>query len=522
MGDLFSFGETGEETLDVIIKSIEGLDDLAARITCVPYNEAIYTAADSIPTYTSVISSPVAPSFSGPPNPRIQDILSDENALTRTSAGDLQPGILVYALPGTAAQASNSRITRSENLQVRYRVAGTEAQYDSYTYTPLIPVDGSGGGILLTPVEINESYEIGVRAIGPFGESSNWSSTEHTVIGNASAPDPVDSFGMNVIGDHAYLEWTYASPPIDLDRFEVRYSTAQDVTDWNSMTVLATQITRRDRSFTVPAIYGSYGIKPVDAFGTYSTTAKYINASLEDSPTTNNVSSTTENPSFSGTKTNLLVDTGGSLSVDIGGGFFTGTYEFGETDLGGVFSVRLSVSMTVAAENIQSTMSTWTTLAAVANLSGVDTDSDGTSVVLEVAYSLDDVGTGQTYTDWRPFVVGDYTARWVKYRLTLTTDDLTITPVIAALTTSVDAPNSTLTGEDITSGAATYSVTFSPAFITLKSVAVTGQDMATGDYFEITNKSRTGFDVVFKNSAGTAVSRTFDYTAVGYGRERGT
>jgi hypothetical protein len=42
--------------------------------------------------------------------------------------------------------------------------------------------------------------------------------------------------------------------------------------------------------------------------------------------------------------------------------------------------------------------------------------------------------------------------------------------------------------------------------------------MGTGDYFEVTSISGTGFTVTFKNSAGTAVSRNFNWSAVGYGR----
>jgi len=35
----------------------------------------------------------------------------------------------------------------------------------------------------------------------------------------------------------------------------------------------------------------------------------------------------------------------------------------------------------------------------------------------------------------------------------------------------------------------------------------------------VQNITRTGFEVTFKNSAGTAVSRDFTYTAIGHGRE---
>jgi hypothetical protein len=41
--------------------------------------------------------------------------------------------------------------------------------------------------------------------------------------------------------------------------------------------------------------------------------------------------------------------------------------------------------------------------------------------------------------------------------------------------------------------------------------------MATGDYFLITSKSKTGFSLTFYNSSNTIVSRIFDYQAIGYG-----
>jgi len=72
-------------------------------------------------------------------------------------------------------------------------------------------------------------------------------------------------------------------------------------------------------------------------------------------------------------------------------------------------------------------------------------------------------------------------------------------------------------------------VTFTNAFFTgtasiggtnayLPSIGVTGQNMQSGDYFEVTSVSATGFTVTFKNSGGTAVDRNFTYTAVGFGK----
>ena len=57
----------------------------------------------------------------------------------------------------------------------------------------------------------------------------------------------------------------------------------------------------------------------------------------------------------------------------------------------------------------------------------------------------------------------------------------------------------------------------SKAFNLLNSIAITlsVQDIASGDKYAITSKSKTGFNIAFTNSGGTGVSRTFDYVAKG-------
>jgi hypothetical protein len=41
--------------------------------------------------------------------------------------------------------------------------------------------------------------------------------------------------------------------------------------------------------------------------------------------------------------------------------------------------------------------------------------------------------------------------------------------------------------------------------------------MATGDFYAITSKTKTGFTITFFNSSGSAQNRTFDYVAKGFG-----
>ena len=52
----------------------------------------------------------------------------------------------------------------------------------------------------------------------------------------------------------------------------------------------------------------------------------------------------------------------------------------------------------------------------------------------------------------------------------------------------------------------------------LPSVGITAQNMQSGDFFEISNVSGTGFTVHFKNSSNASVDRNFTYQAVGFGK----
>jgi hypothetical protein len=79
------------------------------------------------------------------------------------------------------------------------------------------------------------------------------------------------------------------------------------------------------------------------------------------------------------------------------------------------------------------------------------------------------------------------------------------------------------------SGASAKAVTFQSPFFTgtsglggvnssLPSVGITAQNMQSGDFFEISSVSGTGFSVHFKNSSNASVDRNFTYQAVGFGK----
>ena len=74
----------------------------------------------------------------------------------------------------------------------------------------------------------------------------------------------------------------------------------------------------------------------------------------------------------------------------------------------------------------------------------------------------------------------------------------------------IDIPDKTLADDDIASGTASSGkvITFASAFKELKGIGISAQNLASGDYYAITNKSATGFTIKFLNSGGSVVNRT--------------
>ena len=192
----------------------------------------------------------------------------------------------------------------------------------------------------------------------------------------------------------------------------------------------------------------------------------------------------------------------------------TGTYDFASViDIGASHTSRVTASLTQFSEDPTDLFDAKTGLFDAATGSFDGDAPANENAHLEIALSDDN----STFTAFRNFVIGDYTARYYKFRLVLISRDGATTPVISALSVSIDMEDRIQSGNDISSGAGTKTVSFTKAFKTVNyAVGITGQGMATGDFFLVENKTINGFDVTFKNSSGSAVSRTFDFIAKGF------
>ena len=136
---------------------------------------------------------------------------------------------------------------------------------------------------------------------------------------------------------------------------------------------------------------------------------------------------------------------------------------------------------------------------------------------LFVSTTDDDPAGSPSWSAYRLFNVGDYTARALRFRAQLTTEDAEATPVVTQLSVTADVPDRVISEADIASGAGTKAVTFSPVMHTIEGIGISAQNLQSGDYYAISNKTASGFSITFYDSGDNAISRTFDYVAKGYG-----
>jgi hypothetical protein len=282
--------------------------------------------------------------------------------------------------------------------------------------------------------------------------------------------------------------------------------------------------------------------KFLDSSGKPSDNAAMVVSTVADLDGLNVVETQTENPAFTGTKTNVVYDSVlGGLKLDsaltisqmpgnistwpnlsaLGGITSSGTYVFSLPDLGGVYPCKVSNLLTVAGYNAADTIASRGNVSTWPSVTGGVVDD--VSAAMYIRTTNDNPSGSPVYGEWIPFLSAEFSMRHAQCMLQLASANTTHNVVATALSVQVDMPDRVESAKDITSGAGTYSVTFANAFKGIPSggggFGITGNNLSSGDYWEITNKTVNGFDIVFKNSGGAAVSRVFDYSVKGYGKK---
>lgn len=519
--DIFSFGEYGSETIPCVVKKIDPAGDITAKITCVDYNANIYLADQgAVPPHVPTITLPY--SLATPPQPVVVNVQSGTEALELNPDGSYGPTIMITLQGPNWPEALT--------VGVLIQVQGSTSYYPA-NFTV------QSGLIRIREVEAGEIYNVQISYKTAIGRSSIPAvESGIEVTGGTGAPADVQDFFVNVQGAQANLTWT-ANTDIITSHYYIRWTEETDplLATWESAVDLVLNVA--GSSITVPALAGTYLIKAVSFGGLMSVNATKVPSTIAELLGFNVVATITEDPDFGGTHDGTATDgTGlilaGSDSIDDwadvdavanfdigeGGLYDTGTYDFEDSiDLGDVYTSRLTASISVEGLSLTDNIDTVVNFDLISDMdSGVDPSQY--RVTLQLRKTDDDPAGTPTWTSWMDFVVGDYTARAFEFRVVLESLEFGVSPRVLTLSVTVDMPDIVQAENGLSSVALGSTFNFPYAFKAIPALGVTGQNMATGDYFTISSVTVSGFTIRFFNSAGTGVVRTFDYLAKGYGR----
>ena len=382
------------------------------------------------------------------------------------------------------------------------------------------------------------NYEVQVSSYNALLQLSSVATTKTFVAqGKTALPDNVSNLTVEPITEQFIRLRFNQSTAIDVlhgGRVYVRHTnrTGANATFETAQDIIHA-VAGNSSEVICPALTGSYLLKFQDDGGRFSPTAAKVELTLPniaDSAIVKTDREDTDSTPYNGAKSNVQYDStkGGLVLIDPTANAI-GTYDFVDTlDLGATFSLVLKRHFQGTGfytgdqfDNRTDLIDTWT------DFDG--TEANDANAKIAVRTTTDDPSSSPNYTNFNDFANGTFRARAFQFRITLETADTAQNMNLQQAGYSATMLSRTEQSSLISSGSGAKAVSFTAPFFTgtsglgnansfLPSVGIFPQNMATGDYFEVTNISGTGFTVHFKNISNASISKNFTYSATGFGK----
>lgn len=469
--------------------------------------------------------------------PLVPRDVSDLNVAPSTPA-NLQASEALYESNGQVLSkliVSWQAVPNAVRYELRYRL-GSGNWITVATRAPDYEILNSDVGL----------YEFELSALNAGLKRSGISVSSYAALGKTAPPATIPDLFIAPIDDRsAELYWPQA---VDLDvrvggSIRIRHTPEIGVNaTWGRANDIVPAVAGSSTRKIVPLLEGTYFIRAVDSLGNESDGVASVVVDLpapQDALLVQQYREDDDSPPFGGVKTNMVYSTdeaglilsGAGLVDDIpswdaiglvdyyGGATAAGSYQFISTlDLGATYDINLRAILQTRAFEPGNT---WDERLGIID-EWDDIDGDDLSAVnasLSVRTTTNNPSGAPTWGSWQPFVNGTTRGRGLQFKMDATTTNPAQNIIVEQLGVITEFQRRTETQRNLASGTGSYAVTFPSAFYATPSIGITAQDMGQGDYFVLSSITRTGFQVTFRNSGGSIVSRTFDYQAVGHGRE---
>ena len=530
-GSVFLFQNDEIQSQQFRVVSVAESGDGIYGVSAVAYNSTIYDAVESDNELT---------------NRDISNLSLIPNAVDSISLDEFlyEEGSSVHV--GASVSWNHDRVNVNE-FRVQYRVDNDNWQ----------AVETSSPSVTLRTLRAGRLY-VQIQAKNSLGKGSQITASNFQLSGKTAAPADVSNFSMIPVNGQARLTWTQAT---DLDvrvggYVRLRHSPDLSGVTWPNSTSISEQISGSATEAYADLKPGTYSAKFVDSGGRESLNAALIEFTKPDLESVEVVGAlgSTEDSSFTGTKTNLVVDAvnnelelattgselnplgdfdledGNALLLEDGSNFTlqgdsalhqSGTYVFngGNTfTLSDVFSLRLDSTL-----RARSFFPYGERIDDEPDIDAV-TDFDGTApntcdVELYIRTTQDDPAGSPTFTSWRRFNNAQFKARGYQVKAEFSTGGPQEQIAVDQLRVQAAMPRRSATGSVTTSASADVSVTYGTGnkFYVTPSVGIVFTTNATGDYYVISNSTATGFDVSVYDLNDNRLAKAVNWTATGYG-----
>ena len=391
------------------------------------------------------------------------------------------------------------------------------------------------------------TYDVRCRAINTLGISSSSITASRKIVGATEPPSDVKNFSVNMLGSsQMQLNWD-ANTDLDISFYEIRYQNVTSNAQWNK-SVNWLQVPRTSgTSITTNIRDGAFCIKAVDKLGNESNNETIIFSNIAQiTENFKDIQTLTEDITAGTFDSDVaLTDSSGTNSIvldtkndfdDLTGNFdsASGDFDLGGADdniddegfytlaqtlsLSDIYDVSFIKSITI--DQIEDPYDLFDDGRGVSLFDDAPAPFDGNdptnaTAQLQIATSTTSLDNA---TEFQPMNTSTtFKGKFFKFRLRLANTNNKTRAFVSGISIDIKMQKRTETGEDQASGTSTKTITFTNPFFAIPSIGISAQNMATGDFFSISNKSISSFDIVFKNSSGTNINRTFDFVAIGHG-----
>lgn len=358
------------------------------------------------------------------------------------------------------AQVQSPEIERIDSVILKYKKT-SDANFKSVGRAILVGEGNDAGRFEIVGIDVPQigeppiSYTISVTPVNTLGYRGPTQTTLFTATADTDAPPPPTDLEHLLSGGTGFFSWPSVSA-LDLSHYRLYYNPniGSNLASPTTQPVVS-KIARPATSITYPALSGEYFITAVDKAGNESLTGANTTILASELPTANVSNTHDEDPSFSGTKTNLTVSGGMLTMTSYDAANSSGVYEFfhdnealltdGYFDVGLPRTVRLSFGVTTSRSHVDAVngqinwdgiSGNWDTWPDVFDQwTYEDTDFGDVDVVVQ-ARAATTVG-GLSSANWVT-ATGELNGRYIQFRALLSNTTPKVTPNITALSATVE------------------------------------------------------------------------------------